>query len=212
MKRSIIKSSVLVALVLVIALSFVSASEAQRVKPIVLKGTYGVIGHDVCVGNWLSGGPLGIYWTKTSTIQGTSNFNPDETGTGEFDQLSIVHPLDKNSPGSITTSNISIAYTYSIDPVTREIIQVISGSGRFTSTAEPLAGKYLTFETYTQTGFVSLDKRTIVSSTIPLDPEPDESDFTRIVSIWNDSNHTQLYGLQREICQRNRVSTQIGLQ
>ena len=208
MKESIIKSLVLVILVLVFAVSFVSPTEAQKkVKPVVLKGTYGVIGHDVCVGNWFFGGPPDIYWTKTSTIQGTATFYPDETGMGEFDQLSIIHPLNMSSPGSTSTTKISITYTYSIDPVTREITQVISGSGQFTSTSAPLAGKYLTFETYTQTGFVSLDKGTIISSTIPINSDPDQ--FTRIVSIWNDPEHTQLYGEQQETCQRNRVSTQI---
>ncbi len=211
MKGSIFKLLVLVALVSVFALSFVSPSEAQRVRPVVLKGTYGVIGHDVCIGNWLNGGPLGIYWTKTSTIQGTSTFSPDGTGMGEFAQLSIVHPLTNTSPGDTTTSNISITYTYSIDPETREITQVISGSGQFTSISGlPLAGKYLTFETYTQTGFVSLDKKTITSSTIPINEDPDQ--FNRIVSIWNDAGHTQRYGEQQETCQRTRVSTQIGLE
>ncbi len=208
MKGNIIKSLVLVALALVFVLSFVSASDAQKSpKPIVLKGTYGVTGHDVCVGNYLFGGTSGIYWTKTSTIQGTSTFDPDGTGTGEVDQLSITHPFRDTDPGDTSTSKISITYTYSIDTVTREITQVISGSGYFTSGL--YAGKYLTFDEYTQTGFVSLDKRTIIISTIPLNATPTQADFTRIVNIWNNSDYSGLYAQQQETCQRNRVSTQI---
>ncbi len=228
MKGSMVKSFVFAALVLVFVLSLVCQSEAQRVRPVVLKGTYGVIGHDVCVGHWYDppGEATGTtYWTKTSTIQGISTFGSDGNGTGEFAQLSITHPIytpipsgsywalplpDSSPLGVTSTSNISITFSYSIDPVTREITQVISGSGHFTS--GPYNGKYLTFEEYTQTGFVSLDKGTIISSTIPLNATPNEADFTRIVSIWNDRDHLFLYAKQQETCQRNRVSTQIGLE
>jgi len=228
MKRNVVKTLGFGILVLVFAISFVSPSEAA--SKVTLKGTYAVSGLDVCVGHWVvnpSGGGS-TYWTKTATLQGTATFNVDGTGAGEIDQVSMVHPIYTPIPlgpyynpaggwpadpsllplGSTSTTNGSFTFTYSIDPVTREITQVTSSSGQVTSGS--LNGKYFTSDTYTSIGHVSLDKKTIIGSTIPLSATPDQSDFTRTVSFWNDADHTDLYGSQEEICQRHRVSTQIG--
>jgi len=228
MKKNVVKTVVLGILALVFAISFVSPSEAA--SKVTLKGTYAVSGLDVCVGHWLvnpSGGGSS-YWTKTTTLQGTVTFSVDGTGAAEVDQLSIVHPIYTPIPlgpyynpaggwpadpsllplGSTSTVNTSSTFTYSIDPVTREITEVVSSSGQVTSGS--LNGKYYTVDTDTTTGHVSLDKKTIIGSTIPLSATPAQSDFTRTISFWNDAGHTDLYGSQEEICQRHRVSTQIG--
>jgi hypothetical protein len=224
MKRSIIKTLVLVVLVLVFALSLVSQSQAQKIKPIVLKGTYGVIGHDVCVGHWIvhpnAPAPL-TYWTKTTTLQGIVTFKPDLTGAGEVNQVTIIHPIYTPIPsfsywvipvpetlpfGDTSTTHISTTFTYSIDPVTRVITREVSGSGQITSGSNK--GKFITFDTYTLTGYVSLDTGTIVGSS-PVDISPDQADYTRMVYYFNDSGHTSPYGQQEEVCQRTRVSTLI---
>jgi hypothetical protein len=96
MKRNTIKTLVLVALVLVFAIAFVSPSEAEKkIKPIVLEGTYGVTGQDICVGHWtqVPEGGHDAYWTKTATLQGTATFHADGTGTAEIDDISIIHPI-----------------------------------------------------------------------------------------------------------------------
>ena len=228
MKKNVVRTLVLGILLLVFAIYFVSPSEAGS-KPFFLKGTYGVSGLDVCVGHWVlnPAGDGSSYWTKTMTIQGTSTFHSDGTGTADTEQLAIIHPIYTPVPlgpyynrpswpvdpstlslGNTSTNNASSTFTYTIDPVTREITQVISSSGQVTSGS--LSGKYFTSDTYTSTGHVSIDKKTIIGSTIPLSATPDQSDFTRTISFWNDAGHTDLYGSQEEICQRHRLSIQIG--
>lgn len=122
MKKSIIKSLVLVVLVLVFAIAFVSPSEAEKkIKPIVLEGTYGLTGQDICVVHWTTvpGGGSTTYWTKTATMQGTAIFNSNGTGSAEVEEVTIIHPIYTPIPigpywgfngGNILTIPSSINY------------------------------------------------------------------------------------------------------
>jgi hypothetical protein len=229
MKRSIIKSLVLVVLVLVFALSFVSPSEAQKTpKPVVLKGTYGVIGEDICVAHWTTapGGGSTTYWTKTSTMQGTAIFYTDGTGTAEVNQVTITHPIYTPIPigpyflrdpwpqppgslplGSITTSHISTAFTYKIDPLTRSISRTITnGSGTFIS-GSGLDGKTYTFTGFDTLGYVSLDTQTIIGASPVYNPLGGLENPIMSVTIYNEDN--SIYGVQDEMCQRVRSSVLI---
>ncbi len=226
MKRSIIKSLVLIVLVLAFALSFVSLSEAQKTpKPIVLKGTYGVIGEDICVAHWTTH-PTGgntAYWTKTSTMQGTATFYTDGTGIAEVDQVTITHPIYTPIPwgpyfggnypqfglplGSITTSHVSTAFTYNIDPLTRSISRTITnGSGTFIS-GSGLDGKTYTFTGFDTLGYVSLDTQTIIGASPIYNPLGGLENPIMSVTIYNEDN--SIYGVQDEMCQRIRSSVLI---
>ncbi len=230
MKRSIIKSSVLVVLVLAFALSFVSPSEAEKqIKPIVLEGPYGLIGEDICVAHWTTAPAPGgstTYWTKTATMQGTAIFNADGTGTAEVDQVTITHPIYTPIPigpyflrpawpqppetlplGSITTSHISVAFTYKIDPLTRSISRTITnGSGSFIS-GGGLEGKTYTFTGFDTLGYVSLDTQTIIGASPVYNPLGGPENPIMTVTIYNADN--SIYGVQDETCQRIRSSVLI---
>jgi hypothetical protein len=223
MKRSIIKSLVLVVLVLVFALSFVSPSEAQKTpKPIVLKGTYGVIGEDICVAHWTKPpvGAASVYWTKTSTIQGTAIFNTDGTGTAEVDQVTITHPIytpipigsywpqpPESSLGSITTSHVSTAFTYTIDPLTRSISRTITNGSGYFYPGSGLDGKTYTFTGFDTLGYVSLDTQTIIGASPVYNPLGGPENPIMSVAIYNEDNSP--YGVQDEMCQRVRSSVLI---
>ncbi len=230
MKRSIVKSLLFVVLVLAFAFSFVNPSEAEKkIKPIVLEGTYGIIGEDICVAHWTTvpapGGST-TYWTKTSTMQGTAVFNADGTGTAEVDQVTITHPIYTPIPigpyflrpawpqppeslplGSITTSHVSTAFTYKIDPVTRSISRTITGgSGTFIS-GGGLEGKSYTFTSFDTLGYVSLDTQTIVGASPVYNPLGGPENPIMTVTIYNEDN--SIYGVQDEMCQRIRSSVLI---
>lgn len=229
MKRNIVKLLVLVILIVVFAISFVSPSEAQKAhKPIVLKGTYGLIGEDICVAHWTTapGGGSTTYWTKTSTMQGTAVFDADGTGTAEVDQVTITHPIYTPIPilpyfsrpswpqppetlplGSVTTSHISTAFTYKIDPLTRSISRTITnGSGTFIS-GGGLEGKTYAFTGFDTLGYVSLDTQTIVGASPIYNPLGGLENPIMTVTIYNEDE--SIYGVQDEICQRIRSSVLI---
>ena len=229
MKRSIIKSLVLVVLVLVFALSFVSPSEAQRTpRPIVLKGTYGVIGQDICVAHWTTvpGGGSTTYWTKTSTMQGTAIFNTDGTGTAEIDEVTIIHPIYTPIPigpyfsrdpwpqppeslplGFITTSQISTAFTYHIDPLTRTISRTITNASGTIISGSGLDGKTFTSTGFDTLGYVSLDKQTIIGASPVYNPLGGLENPIMSVTFYNEDN--SIYGVQDQMCQRVRSSVLI---
>jgi hypothetical protein len=228
MKRSIIKSLVFVVLVLAFALCFVvGPSEAQRVKRVVLKGTYAVVGSDVCVSHWIKnpfGGTLDTYWTTTTTLQGTAIFHITGHGTAVVSQVSMTHPIYTPiapppapaasywtlpiSPtlpfGDTSTSEVTSTFDYTIDPTSRLIRRDITGgSGHFIT--GPHAGKYFKFYPYTTTGYVSLDLGTILGSTFD-----DNQDYTRILKIYNDDTFSEpTYAEQEQTCQRTRISVMI---
>lgn len=232
MKRSIIKTLVLVALVLVFALSFISPSAAQKApKSIVLKGTYAVIGHDVCVGHWKTPPtpippnptPPDFYWTRSSNFHGTTIFDGTTTGTTQLYQLSMTHPIytpipaysfwedAANGPhGSTVTAHVTSTVDFTIDPVTRFMTRTISnGAGTFiagTIGGQPAAGKTFTFTGYDLNGYVSLDLGTIIGSSAVSDPDQGE-DYKMTVTIKNSDGTT--FAIQEDICQRTRVSTKI---
>jgi hypothetical protein len=226
MKKSIIKSLVLVVLVLVFAIAFVSPSEAEKkIKPIVLEGTYGVTGQDICVVHWTTppGGEPGdptTYWTKTSTMQGTAIFNSNGTGSTEVDEVTIIHPIYTPIPigpyfggtypqpglplGSVSTDHVSTTFDYKIDPVTRSIVRTItSGLGTLSS---GLPGKTFTFTIFDTLGYVSLDTQTIIAASPVynpnLGPPPELEDPIMTVTIKNSDG--SLYGVQDQMCQRIR--------
>jgi hypothetical protein len=222
MKGSIIKTLVLVALVLVIAIAFVGPSEAEKkIKPIALNGTYAVSGHDVCVSKWTYSpynlaNPTGpsVYWTKTTNIQGIATFNPDGTGYSTNTYLTITHPIYTPIPlGSywglplpptlpipgpatnISTITILSNFNYDINPTTRVIVRTPSGvsSGQFTS--GPNAGKWLKGSNYNLVGYVSAELGTIVYSSVVTNPPdfPEQADFTTVNEFYTDPSLDKAY-------------------
>jgi hypothetical protein len=235
MKRSIIKSLVLAVLVLVFAIAFVSPSEAEKkIKPIVLEGTYGVTGQDVCVGHWTTP-PLGesgsTYWTKTSVLQGTATFKADGTGTATVDQVTIVHPIYTPIPlgpyylrgswpaydvplGSVSTSNVTSSFTYTIDPLTRSIRRTVTdGSGTFssgTSAGISLTGKTFEITPFDTAGYVSLDTQTIIGSSPVFDASAGLESQTTTVTIYKTLEEGGgIFSVTQEICHRTRNSVLI---
>lgn len=218
------KSLLLVVLVFVFAIFLVSPSEAQKApKSILLKGTYGSIGHDVCVGHWSTNpNPLAyeVYWTRTSTSHGTTVFDGTTTGTGETYSVSMTHPVYTPIPDlsywpspiqptmSPVTTHLTSTVEYTIDPVTRFITQHTSGSGKFLSGTvggHEAVGKTLTFSSDFN-GYVSQDLGTITGSTPVSDPYNGE-DYKVTTIILNDDD--SIFGIQEEVCQRTRVLTKI---
>jgi len=230
MKRRIIKTSVLMILVLVFALSLVSQSQAQKHRPIPggIKGTYATMGYDSCVSHWTynPNDPVDVhrstYWTKTTTFQGTTTFDQHGNGASEVDQVTMTYPTYTPIPlgpyfsfpswpqppgnlplGGISTSHSSSTFTYSVDTSTRVITQVVHSTGQFISGGPPGA-MYITVEPdETKTGYISLDAGTIIGTT-------SESAVIRTVNFWQDEAHTQLVGTQEDRCQRSRILTLIS--
>lgn len=225
MKRSIIL--LLVALVLVFALSFVSPSEAQKTpKPIVLKGTYGTVGHDVCIAHWTTNNfnPSlpDVHFTKTSTLHGTTVFDGSATASFDGYEVTISHPIYTPIPDfsywgnpatapvgfTNTTHIISSITSITIDPVTRFITREVSASGTFIGGivgGQDAAGKTFTLESYELDGYVSLDLGTLEGFS-PVDPTQ-PTDYNETLTIKNSDG--TIFGVQTQQCQRIRVSTQL---
>ena len=233
-RRRIMKSFVFVGLVLVFALSLVSYSEAQKdPKPIVLKGDYGIVGQDVCVGHWTQNpnGPNAYdsHWTVTSTIRGIATFNTNGTGTADVKKVTIVHPIYTPIPSaslwglpipplpldetSVSVSNVSSEFRYEIYS-DRAIGRHITSSGQYISGGN--AGKFIRMsDEFTLTGFISSDMQTIIETSAVNEPVG-PMDYTSTVSICNNFNCEDVegvvgvYGVQEQTCQRTRILTLIS--
>jgi hypothetical protein len=214
---------------LVFALSFVGQSQAAD-KSIVLKGTYAVVGEQICVAHWTQSpipNDILVYWTKTETLQGTVTFNPDGTGIATVSLVTMAHPIYTPIPtysywlmpipstlpyGSIVTSHITNQFTYTIDPVTRIITRTVTGTpvGQFTTgtiSGYPALGKWFTFNPFTFTGYISKNLKTIVFSSAPDDEYGDH--YLMTIDLYNDQNMTSLFAVEQDVCQRTRVLTLI---
>ncbi len=190
MKKNVVKVLALLVLVFLVSLSFVSLSEAN----FTIKGKYAVVGHDECVGHWLS--DPSFKWTKSGYLQGTMTFRINGTGVAYGTLLSLTQP-----GGSIGTANQAFSFQYSIDSLTKLITITFTGSGTFTS--GPFSGMWFETTPYTMTGYVSSDLRTIMlSSYIDSDPQPE--DFTTNINFYLDTDPS---GIQQDVCQRMRNLT-----
>jgi len=231
-KRKIVKLLFFVGLVLVFTLSLVSYSEAQKDKPITIKGDYGVIGYDTCVGRWIQNpynpnAVIKTHWTTTSTIRGIITFNNDGTGTADVKKVTITHPIYTPIPdtpfwnlplpptlpfdaAAASVSNISSEFTYQVNPE-RGMWRHISSWGQFIS--GPHSGKFISpMDEFSLTGFISTDMQTIIEST-PVNDPVGPADYTSTVYIWNNSGpagYADLYAIQEQTCQRTRILTLIS--
>jgi hypothetical protein len=225
-KRKIVKLLFFVGLVLVFTLSLVSYSEAEKDKPIKIKGSYGVVGQDICVNHWKQNpNPNATYdthWTSTSTIRGVATFYTDGTGRSDVKKVTITHPIYSPIPSapfwtavpnvpldasSVSVNNISNEFTYGVNPE-RGMWRIIhTSSGVFVFGT--LIGKYVVPESESSlTGFISSDMQTIIEST-PINDPIGPRDYTSIVYLCNDVDCTDVYAIQEQTCQKTRTFTLI---
>ncbi len=227
MKAHFLKPLLLTILVLVFALFLVTPSEAQKAPK--LKGTYGFVGQDTCVAHWTKN-PNGnlapdIYWTKTTTIHGTTVFDSstNNSTTTEGYHISITHPVYTPIPaesywdpipgnlpyGGTTTLHVTSSGSYEIDPATRQITRQVTSSGHFLSGTvggHPAAGKTVESSAFKLSGYVSLDLGTIVLSSRVDDPDKGET-YHITSTIYNPDG--TVFAISEEVCQKTRILTQI---
>lgn len=214
MKKDRVTTLVLLALVLLAGLSFVSSSEAIPT----IKGKYAVVGHDACVSHWAispTGGTATTYWTKTTSIQGTIIFYENGTGVADLTLLVVTQPTYTPVPlgpywnpatqaglGGTTTLNMTMQANYTVDPVTRLMTLTLVGTGQFTS--GNLNGKWVRSSAQTFTGYVPDDRGTIIASTA-VNASPEQADFTVLQEYYYDSDFTQFYGSNQDVCHKTRT-------
>jgi hypothetical protein len=222
-RREMIKSLVFVVLALVFALSFISQVEAREIR-----GKYAIVGEATCVTHWLvnpnnpTNPSATPYYTLTSSVQGTTTFNGNGTGSVQASLVQILHPIYTPIPlgpywlepswpfslppniigGNTETSDISFRFTYTVAPNGHVTRAVIPGTVTGTFTSGPFAGKTFTFTPFTLTGFVSIFNETILLSSVPGQPEILTTD------IFNSDG--SLFGRNEQECHRSRVLTLIG--
>jgi len=213
-KNKIIRSFVFLALVFVFALSLVSQLGAQNKK---LKGEYAVVGEATCLTSWSEFPPdvtTDVRFVHTASAQGTVTFNGDGTGSGQISSVDVTHPIYTPIPtwsswpspvspgvlGHTSTNVVEFQFTYTIAPdgaITRTITTL-----QGTITSGPSEGKTFTQTPFTLTGFVSLDKGTILLSSVPGQAE------ILMTDIFNENGTP--YGTEKQECHRSRVLTLIS--
>ncbi len=209
-RRRIMKLFVFAGLVLVFALSIAPQSAAQNKQ---LKGTYAVVGEATCRTHWIEnphGGDTSSYFVHSASAQGTITFNGDGTGSGEIWSVDVTHPIYTNIPmgsywpdpltegilGGTSRSYVEFDFTYSVSPDGRISRTITTFHGEFKS--GPHVGKTFTQSSFTLTGFVSKDERTIFLSSDPTQDEVITSE------IFEDG---LFYGKREQECHRSRVLT-----